>query len=273
MPAPTLATTNTNTTTTTTPASSPSSCRHLETDAYPRHACATRPIQIYLGGSFDPVHNSHLALLAHVYQHLHTAKPLSKLSAYFMPTSRSPLKDNSSRPEHRMAMLQLAIDEMTAAKAQTAISPADFGICDHEIWQTPPTYSIDTLRALRQANPEASLVFVIGADNVQSLPQWRDGDRLIEFAHLWVIPRDHLQTHQHIANLLPNKLKSALTEHIEDLKYAAKGHIYIDSHRVDPISSSAIRQAITEGSFDIAKSALPRSVYSYIMKNNLYHSY
>lgn len=230
------------------------------------------PIEVYLGGSFDPVHNSHLALLTHVYRKL--AADSHSVNAYFMPTSRSPLKTNSSASEHRLNMLSAAIEEIKAdaLSSQPYSSSINLAISEHEIWQTPPTYTINTLAELRQQHPKHSLVFILGADNIASLPKWRDGDKLTQFTHLWVFPRDELQSAEEIIGLLPESLRPHVSSCLEDLKQHTHGHIYIDPHTVAPISSSAIRQAIAQGKPDIAKSALPRSVYSYIMKNNLYHS-
>ena len=230
------------------------------------------PIEVYLGGSFDPIHNSHLALLTHVYQKL--AADSHPINAYFMPTSRSPLKTDSSASEHRLNMLSLAIKELQAEtlSSQTRSSSINLAISEHEVWQTPPTYTIDTLAELRQQHPNHSLVFIIGADNIASLPKWRDGDKLTQFAHLWVFPRDELQSAAEIIELLPDSLKSQVSHCLHDLKQHTHGRIYIDPHTVAPLSSSAIREAIAQDRPEIAKSALPRSVYSYIMKNNLYHS-
>lgn len=239
------------------------------------------PIHIYLGGSFDPVHKSHLALVTHVYQKLATDYP-QPVQAYFMPTSRSPLKSDSSSAEHRLHMLAAAIEELkaNALSSQSLASepfvtqlPSHLAISEHEIWQTPPTYTINTLAELRKQYPNTSLVFIIGADNVASLPQWYHGDKLTQYAHLWVIPRDELQSQQQITALLPEPLKPQVTLCLNDLKQHTHGRIFVDSHTVAPLSSSSIRAAIAEGQLDIAKSALPHSVYSYIMKNNLYHCY
>lgn len=222
-----------------------------------------RSIEIYLGGSFDPVHNSHLALVTHVYSKLDPGD--QPVSAYLMPTSRSPLKTDSSDAEHRLNMLAAALAELKDSQGYCNIA-----ISEHEIWQTPPTYTVDTLAEFRQQSAEASLIFIMGADNIANLSKWHQGDKLTQYAHLWVIPRDKLQTRAEIEALLPEALEAQVTTNIEDLKNTPHGCIYIDSHTVPPLSSSAIRTSIAENELNRAKSALPHSVYSYIMKNNLY---
>lgn len=258
---------------------------HTSIQSHSNQMAQKNAIKLYLGGSFDPVHNSHLDLLTHVYQQLNSEH--QPVQAYFMPTSRSPLKADSSESKHRLHMLTAAINERrekhlatTASASTTALPPqtdskmySNITISEQEIWQNPPTYTIDTLSELRKQSPHNSLIFIVGADNIANLAKWRDGEKLTEYAHLWIFPRNSLQTPSQIYDILPESLKPQVTHCVSDLKKHTHGYIYIDSHTVAPLSSSSIRAAIGQGEVDIAKSALPHSVYSYIMKNNLYHSY
>ena len=100
-------------------------------------------IRAYLGGSFDPVHNGHLEVALHAYQDL---LPIAKqqnrpLHVSLLPNARSPFKTQSTDPKHRLAMLQLAVQD-------TPIQ-----VNELELWQAPPVYTIDTVRALRQQYP------------------------------------------------------------------------------------------------------------------------
>lgn len=241
------------------------------------------PIHIYLGGSFDPVHNSHVAMLTHVYRTLSATSNIQppdqwqSIQASFLPTSRSPLKTASTDPQHRLNMLRLVCDALQAqakpeANPSVATLETQYHVSEHEIWQTPPTYTIDTLTKLRKECPHASIIFVLGADSIASLDRWKKGAQLTQYAHLWVIPRDNPQSNSDIVESLPIHLQLQVTTDHDSLKTSTHGRIYIDSHSVAPISSSMIRAAIAYNDFKTAKSTLPAEVYSYIMQNNLYRS-
>lgn len=237
------------------------------------------PVRIYLGGSFDPVHISHIMMLSHVYHTIKnaiSAEIAASIKASFLPTSRSPLKQQTTSPEHRLAMLKqvtaLSDNTLSLADLTELKIAANFDICEHELWQQPPTYSIDTLQFLADNHPNHSIIFIVGADNIASLPKWRDGEKLTDYAHLWVVPRDEFQSPQAIKALLPDSLKTKVRGRIETLATQAHGTIFIDTHSVKAISSSEVRRAIAKNDTVFAKSALPHSVYSYIMKNNLYQS-
>ncbi|MDE4454437.1 nicotinate-nicotinamide nucleotide adenylyltransferase [Psychrobacter sp. DAB_AL62B] len=139
-------------------------------------------IRAYLGGSFDPVHNGHLQMALYVYQYL---LPIAKqqqraLHVSLLPNARSPFKQNSTDPEHRLAMLKLA----------TKDTPLQ--INELELWQTPPVYTIDSVQTLRARYPHDSLIFIMGMDSARSLEQWKDGLRLTDYVNLWVFDRSSL---------------------------------------------------------------------------------
>jgi len=136
-------------------------------------------IRAYLGGSFDPVHNGHLQVAMSVYQHLLpiAVQKQRALHVYLLPNARSPFKTQSTDPNHRLAMLRLATQD-------TPIQ-----ISELELWQTPPVYTIDSVRALRQQYPTDSLIFIMGMDSAHSLDKWKDGLRLTDYVNLWVFNR------------------------------------------------------------------------------------
>ena len=139
-------------------------------------------IRAYLGGSFDPVHNGHLQMALYVYQYL---LPIAEqqqrdLHVSLLPNARSPFKENSTNPEHRLAMLKLAIQD-------TALQ-----ISELELWQTPPVYTIDSVQTLRARYPYDSLIFIMGMDSARSLEQWKNGLQLTDYVNLWVFDRSEL---------------------------------------------------------------------------------
>ena len=88
-----------------------------------------------------------------------------------MPTGDPWLKHDVSPGEHRYLMTVIA----------TASNPR-FSVSRMEIDRSGPTYTIDTLRELREAHPHDELFFITGADAVQQIAQWRDVDNLWSLA-------------------------------------------------------------------------------------------
>ena len=236
-------------------------------------------IRAYLGGSFDPVHKGHLQMAMYVYQHL---LPIAKqqqraLHVSLLPNARSPFKNESTNPKHRLAMLKLA----------TLNTPLQ--IDELELWQAPPVYTIDSVRTLRQRYPHDSLIFIMGMDSAQSLDKWKDGMVLTNYVNLWVFNRgefsssddslfdvtNHLAEKkpamQTLANLktqlhaqLPVEMQNKTTDSpaelvalftrtptqtqadIGVLKNPHQGNIYIDPRPISAISSTQIRQQLQQ---------------------------
>ena len=230
-------------------------------------------IRAYLGGSFDPVHNGHLQMALYVYQSL---LPLAKqqqreLQVSLLPNARSPFKADSTDPKHRLAMLKLAIKD------------TPLQINELELWQTPPVYTIDSVKILRARYPHDSLIFIMGMDSAQSLDKWKDGLTLTDHVNLWVFNRlsiiendpinsdTNAETDKKLVNTdlvvsnltaLQSQLPIALQHFITDsatelvapalkpltnssnLKNAAQGRIYIDPRPVAAISSTQVRQKL-----------------------------
>ena len=216
----------------------------------------TPAIRAYLGGSFDPVHNGHLQMALYVYQSL---LPLAKqqqceLQVSLLPNARSPFKTDSTAPEHRLAMLKLAIKD-TPLK-----------ISELELWQTPPVYTIDSVKTLRACYPHDSLIFIMGMDSARSLDKWKDGLALTDYVNLWVFNR--LELTEHVTEISPTTLSSQLPSSLQKLtvnfanelltpvsqgikassilKTPYRGHIYIDSRAVMAISSTQVRQQLQQ---------------------------
>lgn len=267
-------------------------------------------IRAYLGGSFDPVHNGHLQMAMSVYKHL---LPIAKrqqreLQVSLLPNARSPFKDRSTNPAHRLAMLKLATQE------------TPLQISELELWQTPPVYTIDSVQTLRRRYPDDSLIFIMGMDSARTLAKWKDGLQLTNYVHLWIFNRienpilsdasssnlsmpsvatpqeyDNADTlcAQDITRLcseLPAQLRAQVTETALDLvqpfSYSAQncallkrgdqGRIYIDQRQVNAISSTDIRKQLQmhPTKADIEPNNVSRllnpAVYQYIIAHQLY---
>ena len=130
-----------------------------------------------LGGSFDPVHHGHIALAA-LFAGLLQPDQLRILPA--RPWQKSGLQASDSQ---RVAMLELAFDGQ----------PFAVTIDLQEIERGSATYTVETLRGLRaELGDAASLVFVMGADQLQKLDTWRDWQELFALANLGVAARPGL---------------------------------------------------------------------------------
>jgi nicotinate-nucleotide adenylyltransferase len=126
------------------------------------------------GGSFDPVHLGHLLVAQAAREEL----ALDRL--VFIPAAQSPFKPG---PPGTPAALRLALLRMSLA------GRPEFEIDDQEIRRGGISYSIDTVRAVRERFPGASLYYLIGADHVTTLPKWREADALAGLVEFVVIPR------------------------------------------------------------------------------------
>ncbi|WP_277808318.1 nicotinate (nicotinamide) nucleotide adenylyltransferase [Moraxella nasibovis] len=208
-------------------------------------------IRAFLGGSFDPMHSSHLAMAMSVHTTLYQATT-NPISVSLMPTKGNPFKGKPTPDEHRLAMLRLA----------TAGTPIGIETC--ELDRTPPIYTIDTVRLLRQTHPNDTLIFILGQDSLYGLPTWKDGDKILDFVNIWAFWRgdfdqDDEFSPQVLANLTFN-LDKFLTH---------QGMIYQDRTPITAMSSSQIRTLIANKD-PKASDHLPPKVADYIHKNALY---
>ncbi|WP_299067216.1 nicotinate-nicotinamide nucleotide adenylyltransferase [uncultured Psychrobacter sp.] len=265
-------------------------------------------IRAYLGGSFNPVHSAHIEMAMQVYHSLAplTAERNCELQVSLLPNARSPFKSQSLAPKHRLAMLQLAVQD------------TPIRVDELEIWQPPPVYTIDSVRTLRQRHPQDVLIFIMGMDSARSLDKWKQGLQLTDYVHLWIFgrsastdpnlphkPFDNNKTlsDKQRANLiseLPDSLPAQVVDSISELvttsidslaaqnlankglKTLPKGRIYIDSRPVQKVSSTKIRtQLLTDCTAPIIKDSLLNhceylskhlhpAVYNYIVQHKLY---
>ena len=127
-----------------------------------------------LGGTFDPVHNGHLALAAAAREELALDEVL------FVPAGlpwRKASREISS-DEDRLAMLRLAL----------ADEPA-YRISMLELERDGPSYTGDTLEALHAERPDDELLFLMGEDALTDLPNWVRPERIVDLAKLAVARR------------------------------------------------------------------------------------
>lgn len=125
-----------------------------------------------MGGTFDPIHHGHLVAASEVQSLLDLDEVV------FVPTGHPYLKEGVSPAEHRYLMTVIA----TASNPRFTVSRVD-------IDRKGDTYTIDTLRDLHAARPDAELFFITGADAVAQILSWKDAAELWELAHFVGVTR------------------------------------------------------------------------------------
>ncbi len=187
------------------------------------------------GGTFDPVHNAHLALAQAAQQ----ALALSEVR--WIPTGQPWQKDRAiTAAQHREAMVRLAIEGRPG-----------FVLDRIEIERTGPSYTLDTVRELAAASPATEWVLVIGQDQYAALHTWRDWPQLLALVTLAVANR-------------PGTLMAPAVEVL------AHPHCAVPLPMLD-ISATQIRQRVRAGR-DISQ-LVPPPVARYIETHHLYRSH
>lgn len=125
-----------------------------------------------MGGTFDPIHHGHLVAASEV------AQSFDLDEVVFVPTGIPYQKDKVTEGEHRYLMTVIA----TASNPRFTVSRVD-------IDRDGPTYTIDTLRDLKAARPDAELFFITGADAIAQILGWRNHDDLWQLAHFVAVSR------------------------------------------------------------------------------------
>lgn len=145
-----------------------------------------------MGGTFDPIHHGHLVAASEVQSWFDLDEVV------FVPTGRPWQKaDREVSPaEHRYLMTVIA----TAANPRFEVSRVDI---DRDGF----TYTIDTLRELAAAMPDADLYFITGADAMAAILTWRDHEELFDLAHFVGCTRPgHEMDEQTLAGLPPERI-------------------------------------------------------------------
>ena len=208
----------------------------------------------WFGGSFNPIHFGHLGMAQRLVQQM----ALDQL--FFLPAARN-LGKETLAAYHRLTMLKLALESLTQEPAQTYTE--QLSIDSRELERSGITYTIDTLRELRQDHPQAQINFIMGEDSLANLETWQDYQQLIDYAHLLVVQRQ--------AQPLASKLQVWVKAHIvtcKDWQQTTHGGIQFCSTGMIDCSSTMVRQAISKRT-ELTK-LVPQVVKNYIDQEKLY---
>lgn len=192
-----------------------------------------------LGGTFDPPQFGHLILAEY------TREALALDHVLFVPVGDHPQKDNTRQPiQHRLEMLELAIE-----------SNPYFSISHVDLERPGPHYSADTVAVIQEQYPDAQLYFVMGGDNLRSLPTWERARDLYRRARLAVMKR----ADENISKDMHQDIFPDLHEHVD----------IIDVPLLSVwISSTLVTQRLLEGKS--VRYLVPEKVLDYIEEQQLY---
>ncbi|MBU0483180.1 MAG: nicotinate-nucleotide adenylyltransferase [Proteobacteria bacterium] len=208
-----------------------------------------------LGGTFDPVHQGHLAVAARVKDYF------SLDSVIFVPAWMPPHKQEApvSSFAHRLAMLKLAV----------AACPG-FKVSSLEAERSGPSYTIDTLVELKnRLADQARIYFIIGIDAFVEIPSWKQYQRLPDLANFVVIEREGLKLGDDPGSVVANF--SGYSFDRESKAWVAldrKGRIYPLAMEPVNVSSTMVRQRIGEGKSIFG--LVPGDIEDYIARHGLY---
>lgn len=209
-------------------------------------------LTIWYGGTFDPVHNGHLAIAR------------AAADAFGVPVTLAPAAD----PPHRAAP---GADALQRAHLLDLAVAGDrrLRVDRRELQRAGPSWTVDTLHELRAGLGEAApLALLLGADSFRSLPTWKHWRQLPALAHFIVAGRQSGDDASLPAELVA-EAAGRWTEDPADLSSRPAGCLYALRQPLRAESATAVRQAISDG--DPAwRDQVPSAVADWIQAQGLY---
>ncbi|MEX3688310.1 nicotinate-nucleotide adenylyltransferase [Paraburkholderia sp. BR14263] len=225
-----------------------------------------------LGGTFDPIHEGHLALARHF------ARVLDLNELILLPAGQPWQKPGVTAAQDRLAMTR-------AATASLALPGVTVTVDADEIEHNGPTYTVETLRRWRArrdvdgnaSNAIAALTLLMGADQLLHLDSWHEWRELFSLAHLAVASRPGFGFDEDFAALPPEVAREATARRASAAALATTpyGHLLVDDTLALDVSATEIRRdlpaCVASGQRrGTAADKLPAAVWDYILQHHLY---
>jgi nicotinate-nucleotide adenylyltransferase len=209
-----------------------------------------------MGGTFDPIHAGHLAAARAATDALGLGRVL------FIPLAHPPHRPDipTASGYHRLAMVRLAVAGTPGWQAS-----------DLELERSGPSYTFDTLTALRESEPASQFFFITGADAFADIATWRRYPDVLDLAHFVVIARTGT-TFAGLRARLPAIASRMIA--VSDLPLAERR-----ASRTDPVIFLVDAQTPDVSATDIRRRAaagvslaglVPEAVEAYICTHHLY---
>lgn len=200
-----------------------------------------------MGGTFNPIHYGHLVTGEEALYQFHLDKII------FMPSGMPPHKADREiiSTEERYIMTVIA----------TAANP-NFSVSRFEVEREGPSYTIETLKAMRAAYPESEMFFITGADAVLELLTWREPEKLFNYGRFIAATRPGFDI---------RKVQRVGKFRVAKSGSGEEAEIYVMEIPALSVSSTEIRQRIREGK--PVRYLIPDGVLEYIIQRELYRGH
>lgn len=208
-------------------------------------------MHVIFGGTFDPIHHAHLRTAIEVRERL-GAEQVALVPCHLPPHRAEP----GATSEQRLAMLEAAI----AGEPGLVVD-------DRELARNKPSYTVDTLAALRETLGESvPLVMIVGTDAFAAIDRWHDWQKLLALAHIVVVARPGVEVPA--GSVAAELLAERATDDPKVLHEAAAGVIWSVNLPPLDISATGVRRSIREGGS--IRYLVPDPVVSIIRQSDLY---
>lgn len=209
------------------------------------------------GGTFDPVHNGHLAIARRARDELQA--PVRLMPAADPPHRPPPGADAAQR----MRMLELAVageDGLCVDTRELRRAARQPGV---------PSWTVDTLRELRaETGATAPVALLMGADSLLGLPTWHEWEHLLELAHIVVAERPGNALDGQLPAVLAARLRDAWADAAASLRARPAGRVWRLRQPLQAESATAVRGLIAAGG--AWRGLVPPAVAAYIAAHRLY---
>ena len=203
-----------------------------------------------LGGMFDPVHFGHLNIA------LSSLEKIQLDEVHLLPCGQPVHKSTLfTSSKHRLAMLEMAASEYPV-----------IAIDDRECRTQEPSYTLNSLRAIRKEKPDVRLYYILGQDAFNGFDTWYCWQEIFSFVHIVVAGRPGYTFN--FSEALKKEFENRKVDSVATLKQFDAGKIFITEFEMLDISSSMIREKIRHK--ESLKGLLPESVINYINIQTLY---